>query len=82
MLLFEKGQNGQINVYTHFNREYGFGCGHFYSHFLPNHPYGPGGEAGYYAAYIYDPTIPEAQGITTEITDSIVFSDDYYVICD
>lgn len=82
VLLFEKGQNGQINVYTHFNREYGFGCGHFYSDFLPNHSYGPGGETSYYAAYIYNPTIPKAQGITTEITDAIVFSDDYYVVCD
>jgi hypothetical protein len=84
ILLLRKSRNG-IDVSTHYRGSAGtpeYGCTHLYTDFLPNKTFGVGGSMGYYAAYIYDPMIPKAEGITTEVTDAIVFSDDYYVVCD
>ena len=60
----------------------GYGCDHYYTDFMPGHSLGVGGSNGYYAAYIYNPAIPEAEGISAAVEDSISINDNNAIICD
>ena len=81
ILLF-KQQNNRIRVDTHYLPSVGYGCNHYYTDFMPGHPLGVGGSDGYYAAYIYNPAIPEAEGISAAVEDSISINDNNVIICD
>lgn len=82
ILLLKNNEDGQILVHTHFIRSLGYGCDHYYRDFLPGEEWGEGGSRGYYAAYIYNPTIPEADGISAAIEDNIEINKTNCVICD
>lgn len=70
-------------VSTHWISNIGYGCNHYYRDFLPGAEWGPGGSQGFYAAYIYDPMIPEADGISAAIEDTIEINKKIdCVICD
>lgn len=81
ILLF-KQQDNRIRVDTHYLPSVGYGCEHYYTDFMPGNPLGVGGSNGYYAAYIYSPTIPEAEGISAAVEDSISINDNSVIICD
>lgn len=75
-------RNGIKYVDTHMTSNMDYGCAHPYTAFLPGEEYGVGGSGGYYAAYIYQPTIPEADGISAAVEESIAINENDCIICD
>lgn len=77
-----KQNDGRISVHTHAQSTGDGWCGHYYTDFLPNADYGVNGSYGYFAAYVYKPVIPVADGISATVEESIAINDNSCVICD
>lgn len=81
-IIILRERNGIKYVDTHMTNNMDYGCAHPYTAFLPGEEYGVGGSGGYYAAYIYQPTIPEADGISAAVEESIAINENDCIICD
>ncbi len=81
-IIILRERNGIKYVDTHMTSNMNYGCAHPYTAFLPGEEYGIGGSGGYYAAYIYQPTIPEADGISAAVEESIAINENDCIICD